>query len=79
MPIYEYRCQYCGFSFELMQKINDESPKCKNILISGSIEQLCGARCDKLVSKSSFSLKGGGWYKDGYTKSEKTINKNKSG
>jgi len=79
MPIYEYKCRLCGFSFEIMQKVDEMAPKCDNIVISGSLERRCGGQCRKLISKSSFSLKGGGWYKDGYTKSEKTINKNKSG
>ena len=75
MPIYEYRCQLCGFSFEIMQKIDEKSPKCDNIVISGSLERRCGGTCKKLISKGSFSLKGGGWYKDGYVKSPKSDKK----
>ena len=69
MPIYEYKCQICGFSFEIMQKVDERPPKCDNIVVSGSLERLCGGQCKKLISKSSFALKGGGWYKDGYVKS----------
>jgi len=68
MPIYEYKCRNCGFSFEVIQKINEHSPRCENIVVSGSVERRCGGRCNKLVSKNSFTLKGDGWYKDGYVK-----------
>ena len=76
MPIYEYRCRICGFSFEIRQKVDEKPPKCDNIVVSGSLEQRCGGMCKKLISKSSFSLKGGGWYKDGYVTSVNDDNKN---
>jgi putative FmdB family regulatory protein len=28
----------------------------------------CNTRCGRIMDTSSFQLKGGGWYKDGYTK-----------
>lgn len=60
MPIYEYRCNKCSKEFELIQKITDEpASKCPD----------CGGKIERLVSATSFSLKGGGWYKDGYTSS----------
>jgi putative FmdB family regulatory protein len=71
MPIYEYRCQKCGFKFEIKQKVDQLPPNCDNTVISGSVERICGGICEKLISKSSFSLKGGGWYKDGYVKPSK--------
>jgi len=57
MPIYEYQCTNCGYDFEIIQKIAD-SPltKCKK----------CGGRLQKLVSNSSFVLRGTGWYKTDY-------------
>jgi len=58
-----------------MQKVDETAPKCDNVVISGSLEKRCGGKCKKLVSKGSFSLKGGGWYKDGYTKSTKSEKK----
>jgi len=57
-----------------MQKVEERAPKCDNIVISGSLERRCGGRCKKLVSKSSFALKGGGWYQDGYVKPNKSDN-----
>ena len=65
MPIYEYRCQKCGFKLEIKQKIDEKAPHCTNKVISGSVERVCGGKCEKLISKSSFSLK------DGYVKPQK--------
>jgi putative FmdB family regulatory protein len=60
MPIYEYLCKSCGKSFETMQKMSEPPvapcPK-------------CGDTADRMISRTSFSLKGSGWYKDGYSKS----------
>ena len=58
MPIYEYECTSCCNVFEVFQRMTEDPltscPDC-----SGSVK--------KLVSMSSFQLKGGGWYSDGYT------------
>lgn len=60
MPIYEYRCRKCSKEFELVQKITDDpATECPD----------CGGKVERLVSATSFSLKGGGWYKDGYASS----------
>ena len=57
MPVYEYRCDACNIQFELRQKFSDPpADKCPK----------CGGAVRKLVSAASFSLKGGGWYGDGY-------------
>jgi putative FmdB family regulatory protein len=57
MPIYEYRCKSCGKTFEVIQRIG-EGPrrKCRE----------CSGRLEKLVSRTAFLLKGGGWYAEGY-------------
>jgi putative FmdB family regulatory protein len=57
MPTYEYRCEKCKKHFEIFQKIS-EAPltKCPE----------CQGQIKRLVSAASFTLKGGGWYKDGY-------------
>ena len=58
MPIYEYECSSCHATVEAIQSISEKPlvacPDC-----AGSLK--------KLVSMSSFQLKGGGWYADGYT------------
>lgn len=57
MPIYEYKCQKCGKQFEAFQGITDpELKSCK----------FCKGKVQKLVSLSSFSLKGSGWYVTDY-------------
>ena len=57
MPIYEYRCPECGHQFEQMMRISDAPPPCPR----------CGtAEVRKLISQTSFVLKGGGWYSDHY-------------
>ena len=58
MPVYEYLCEKCGHEFEREQRITDNPVKtCPN----------CKARrVKKLISQTSFVLKGGGWYADGY-------------
>ena len=62
MPIYEYRCKACGKEFEMMQKFSDEPLK-KCIYCSGKVE--------KLISRSSFQLKGSGWHATDYGRKEK--------
>jgi putative FmdB family regulatory protein len=58
MPTYEYKCKACGNEFEYQQRISDP-PK-------SECEQ-CGGTLEKLISRSSFLLKGSGWYKDLYS------------
>ena len=60
MPIYEYVCQKCGNSFERMESINNEEiiKKCEK----------CGGEAHRIISNSSFQLKGGGWYSSSYSK-----------
>ncbi|MBN2381716.1 zinc ribbon domain-containing protein [bacterium] len=57
MPIYEYRCEECGQLFEQMQKITD-APLNRCIL--------CGGKAHRIISKSTFILKGTGWYVTDY-------------
>ena len=59
MPIYEYRCEKCQHQFDLLQKITDEPVKeCPE----------CGGPVSKLISSTSFILKGSGWYVTDYGK-----------
>lgn len=57
MPIYEYKCKKCGREFEVFQRISD--PEIKSC-------QFCQGPVSKLVSLSSFQLKGSGWYVTDY-------------
>lgn len=59
MPIYEYGCEACGHTFERLQKVSDDPVKnCPECDGQDTVK--------KLISRSSFVLKGGGWYKDHY-------------
>lgn len=58
MPVYEYECTGCEKVFEVQQRIADDPVEsCPD----------CGKSVKKLISMSSFQLKGGGWYADGYS------------
>ena len=58
MPLYEYVCESCQNDFEKLVRLSDPVPPCPE----------CGAEdVKKKISASAFSLKGGGWYKDGYS------------
>jgi putative FmdB family regulatory protein len=59
MPLYEYKCQSCGKTFELIQKFADEPLK---------THPECGGVVDKLFSAPAFHLKGTGWYATDYGK-----------
>jgi putative FmdB family regulatory protein len=57
VPIYEYKCLKNGHVFEVFHGISEASPdSC----------QICGEAIEKLVSSSSFHLKGTGWYVTDY-------------
>ena len=59
MPVYEYICKACDHEFERKQRISDNPlKKCPE----------CGAmKAKRLISRTSFVLKGGGWYSDLYS------------
>jgi len=58
MPIYEYECRACGHTFEEWQKITEppvkKCPSCSK------------RRVERLMSATSFTLKGSGWYVTDY-------------
>jgi putative FmdB family regulatory protein len=63
VPIYEYVCESCGRLTERMQKMSDPPPaRCPE----------CGAGpLARLVSRTTFQLRGGGWYSDLYSSPKK--------
>ena len=57
MPIYEYECTKCGHQSETLQKFSDPPlAEC----------ELCHGKLTKLISHSTFHLKGSGWYVTDY-------------
>ena len=67
MQIYEYKCPKCGV-FEAIQSFSEKPLKCK----PDCAEKDCPKKAERLISQSSFHLKGGGWYKDGYSSGGKS-------
>ena len=62
MPIYEYECTKCGRIEEALQKFSDKPLKnCRH----------CSGKLHKLVSQSTFHLKGNGWYVTDYADKSK--------
>jgi putative FmdB family regulatory protein len=59
MPIYEYRCGNCGRESEEWQKITDPAE---------GMCSVCGGKTSRLISHSSFVLKGTGWYVTDYAR-----------
>jgi len=67
MPIYEYRCDDCGFQNEYLQKVS-EPPM--------TLCPSCGKEAfRKLLSAAGFQLKGSGWYVTDFKNAGKTAPK----
>ena len=57
MPIYEYQCRKCLKAFEVVQKVSDpELKSCK----------FCKGPVKRMMSVTTFHLKGSGWYVTDY-------------
>lgn len=68
MPIYEYQCPKCG-TFEVVQRITEPAlKKCPT----------CKGKVERLMSRTSFVLKGSGWYATDYARSAKPESKSES-
>ena len=57
MPVYEYQCKVCHKEFEYQQRMSDPDK---------TVCEACGGELERLISRTAFALKGGGWYKDLY-------------
>lgn len=69
MPIYEYECSKCGNVLEVLQKFSDAPLKmCEH----------CSGSLHKIVSQSSFHLKGTGWYVTDYNSRSGTASEDNS-
>jgi len=66
MPVYEYECKACEKILEVQQRMSDDPlSQCPD----------CGGAVTKIMSRSSFQLKGGGWYADGYASAKPAAKK----
>lgn len=70
MPIYEYACENCGKTHEvfLQRTMNALPCTCPD----------CRGALKKLISNTSFVLKGTGWYKTDYAQKDSQKKENKS-
>jgi putative FmdB family regulatory protein len=68
MPIYEYQCDNCGV-FEYSQRITEDAlKKCPT----------CKGKVRRLISNTSFMLKGSGWYATDYGRSKSSASSDSS-
>jgi putative FmdB family regulatory protein len=64
MPLYEYRCEACGSTFEKIQKFSDPPLE---------VCEKCGkGPVKKLISSPAIQFKGSGWYITDYAKKSST-------
>jgi predicted nucleic acid-binding Zn ribbon protein len=76
MPIYEFKCETCGHRFETIQNSKAPPPPCPNPdpeQPPGAVQAIfhepptaCGGPSERVISQSTFHLKGSGWASDGY-------------
>jgi len=65
MPLYEYACEKCGKTFEVMQKMVDPSL---------TVHEDCGGKLERLLSAPALHFKGSGFYITDYAKGSQTSN-----
>jgi len=59
VPIYEYKCEGCGETFEVIQKFSADPL---------TAHEKCGGPVHRLLSAPAFQFKGSGWYVTDYAK-----------
>ncbi len=60
MPLYEYQCEKCGNTFEVLQKFSDTPIE---------VHADCGGKVVRLISAPGLQFKGSGWYITDYARS----------
>jgi putative FmdB family regulatory protein len=63
MPLYDYRCDKCDETFEVLQKFSDEPL---------TVHEGCGGKVERLLSAPALQFKGTGWYVTDYAKGGKS-------
>jgi len=66
MPCYEYNCEPCDFNFERVGQTDDSHSSCPQ----------CGKHAGRVISQTTFHLKGKGWYAT--TKSDEKVLKTRA-
>ena len=63
MPLYTYQCYECMNVQEVMRSIKDrnKSVACDRCMVAS----------ERIIDPVAFQLRGGGWFKDGYSKKPK--------
>ena len=69
MPIYEYRCSQCEKEFEYQQRMSEPAK---------TVCEECGGELERLISRTAFQFKGGGWYKDLYASAKPAESKSET-
>ena len=70
MPVYEYECKACGKQFEYQQRMSEPDK---------TLCEACGKEAlERIISRTAFALKGGGWYKDLYASTKPETPKTES-
>lgn len=70
MPLYEYRCDKCNETFEVIQKFSDEPL---------TVHEKCGGAVHRLLSAPALQFKGSGWYVNDYAKGSGSPQANANG
>ena len=59
MPMYEYRCEGCGITFERLRKFSDPPVE---------VHDGCGGKVERLITAAGLRFKGSGWYVNDYAR-----------
>jgi putative FmdB family regulatory protein len=63
MPLYDYKCHKCGKTYEVRQRISEDTLK---------THEDCGGEVERLISAPALHFKGSGWYVTDYAKNGKS-------